>query len=620
MRRFALSFVLLLAGPAAAQSAAELVAASRAEMRTNPEASRRHAELALVALAAQPDVDLAIRAHIQLCEYQVERNSPAAQQAIDQARALLPQTRQAGLRAAVLACEGEIHETASANALAMALYHQAVEVAAAAKDPEVLADSLYRRGYLRGLTGEFATGLADLQRAIAIYDQLSLRHQAQIATSGVAILYNRMGDWAQARQYFEASLKAEIEAGLLREQIVTRNNLGRVFENLQDWGAAQRSFEAVFALSRELDYPRGEAYALRGLAAVRNARGDPVAALGLIDRAEALLGPLPDTRLRALLLLQRGIALRAQGRSADSATALKQALQIFLKADSPAEVATAHRELALSFTAQGDWHNAYDHQVQLQAVAENLMKRQLDQRLATLRIEFDSAAKDKENALLQREKDASERALAQEKRATRLQAVVLGLVVLLAAVLATLAWRQRRTSREMQSLAMTDELTGLPNRRAVLARLTTMLAAPGGCALLIIDVDHFKLINDRVGHLAGDEILRAVAGVLREATREPVTLGRIGGEEFILAAAAIDAAGAAALAERVTAAARALDCSAWLPGGRVTVSIGLTLALPDDSVSDLLRRADAAMYAAKAAGRDRIELRLARPPLHAVAD
>ncbi|MEF9944010.1 MAG: hypothetical protein RR758_07490, partial [Burkholderiaceae bacterium] len=189
MRRFALSFVLLLAGPAAAQSAAELVAASRAEMRTNPEASRRHAELALVALAAQPDVDLAIRAHIQLCEYQVERNSPAAQQAIDQARALLPQTRQAGLRAAVLACEGEIHETASANALAMALYHQAVEVATAAKDPEVLADSLYRRGYLRGLTGEFATGLADLQRAIAIYDQLSLRHQAQIATSGVAILY-----------------------------------------------------------------------------------------------------------------------------------------------------------------------------------------------------------------------------------------------------------------------------------------------------------------------------------------------------------------------------------------------------------------------------------------------
>jgi PleD family two-component response regulator len=105
---------------------------------------------------------------------------------------------------------------------------------------------------------------------------------------------------------------------------------------------------------------------------------------------------------------------------------------------------------------------------------------------STLRVEFDTAAKDKENALLQREKDASVRALAQEKRANRLQAAVLALVVLLAVVLATLVWRQRRTSQAMHTLAMTDELTGLPNRRDVLARLETLLATPGrGCALIV---------------------------------------------------------------------------------------------------------------------------------------
>ncbi len=618
VRLFALPFVLLLAGPAAAQSAAALVEASRAAMRSDPETSRRFAEQALIALATTPNVDLSIRAHIQLCEYHVERDSQVALEAVREARALLPHASRPGLRAAILGCEGEIHESASANVLAMALYQQAVEVATATNERELLADSLYRRGYLRGLTGEFSAGLSDLQRAVSIYDQLKLRHQAQIATSGVAILYNRMGDWKQARQYFEASLKVEIDAGLTREQIITRNNIGRVYENLEDWDAAQRSFETMFALARELGYARGEAYALRGLAAVRNARGDPAAALKLIQRGEALLGAHPDTRLRALLALQRGIALRSQSRNTDSTAALKQALQVFLKADSPAEVAAAHRELARSYTAQGDWRNAFDHQVQFQLAAEGLMKRQLDQRLATLRVEFDSEAKDKENALLQREKDASDRALAQEKLATRLQAVVLSLVALLAVVLATLAWRHRRTSREMQQLAMTDELTGLPNRRQVLAKLAQMLAAPEGCALLIIDVDHFKVINDRVGHLTGDEILRAVGAILLKVAREPIALGRIGGEEFVLAAPRLDATAAAALAERVAAEVRAIDCSLWLPGGRVTVSIGLTVSMPGDTVSDLLRRADTAMYAAKDAGRDRVEVRLGQP-LRAVA-
>ena len=78
----------------------------------------------------------------------------------------------------------------------------------------------------------------------------------------------------------------------------------------------------------------------------------------------------------------------------------------------------------------------------------------------------------------------------------------------------------------------------------------------------------------------------------------------------MLAAPGLDAAAAAALAERICASVRGIDTSAWLPGGKVTVSIGLTLSQPGDTVSDLLRRADAAMYAAKEGGRDRVEARI----------
>ncbi len=85
----------------------------------------------------------------------------------------------------------------------------------------------------------------------------------------IAILYNRMGDHAQARHCYESALKAQAAAGLRREQAVTQYNLGRSLENLRDWDAAQLAFDQVLKLSRELDYTRGMAYALRGLASVQ---------------------------------------------------------------------------------------------------------------------------------------------------------------------------------------------------------------------------------------------------------------------------------------------------------------------------------------------------------------
>lgn len=614
LRLLLLTIALAACAARAAEPPLMLIERSKAAIRVDPESSRRLAQEALQALARAPDPNLQVRAHLLLCDYYSERDPAAAKRHIEQAQDLLPQSTRHGLRAGLLSCGGEMAEVAGDNVQAMALYQQAVTVAEGAGEQELLADALFQRGYLRGLQGEFANGLADLGQAIAIYERLGLPQQAQTSVNGVAILYNRMGDYRQARTYFEATLKTQKKAGLTRELIVTHHNLGRVLENLKEWDAAQRAFETVLALSRELSYPRGEAYALRGLASVRNARGAPADAMTLLDRAAQLQRSTPDERLRAQILLQRGIALRAQQRPGESVGVLQQALQVFTKADSMAELGATHDELARSLTVLGDWKAAYEHQLKFQVTRDSLLQRQLDQRFATLRVEFDTAAKDKENALLQREKDASVRALAQEKRANRLQAAVLGLLVLLAFVLATLAWRQRRTTQAMQTLALTDELTGLPNRRDVLARLETLLAAPDrGCALLIVDIDHFKSINDAHGHLVGDDILRAVARALRDGASEPIAMGRLGGEEFVVVQPDGDEVSGRQLAERLIARVRALDLGHLLPGRRVTVSIGLTICAAGDTVTQMLRRADEALYVAKAGGRDRVVTRVPLP-------
>ena len=595
--------------PPVAHEAAPLLERSRAAMRRDAEESRRLAEQALGRLTDQPDPDLSVLARIQLCEYHSERNRDAALRELELAKPHLEALRRPALRAGLLACEGEIHEYAGDNAQAAALYQQAVTVAERLRDDEFLAEALYRRGYLLGLQSEFAAGLVDLQRANTLFESLGLTEQAMLPVNGIAIVYNRLGDYEQARQYFELTLRKQQAVGMLREQAITQHNLSRVLENLQDWDAAQRGFEQVLALSRELRYPRGEAYALRGLASVRNARGAPAEALVLLDRAAVIQRELPDERLRANLQVQRGIALRLMARPSESLAPLNEAIEVFVRADSLAERAAAHRALAASYVDMGDWKSAHEQQVQFHTASDALLRRQLDQRLTALRIQFDSAAKDKENALLTREKEAAGRELAAGKRLARLQAVVIALAVLLALLAGSLAWRHRRNSRAMHELAHTDELTGMPNRRRALARASEMLATPGmQLALMIVDIDHFKTINDEHGHLVGDDILRAIAEVLRNGVRAPASLGRLGGEEFVILLPRADEPSARRLAERVVSEVRALDVSRWLPGRRVTVSIGFTLSAPGDSVGLMLRRADEAMYRAKHSGRDRVEM------------
>jgi diguanylate cyclase (GGDEF)-like protein len=169
---------------------------------------------------------------------------------------------------------------------------------------------------------------------------------------------------------------------------------------------------------------------------------------------------------------------------------------------------------------------------------------------------------------------------------------------------------KERTDREILHMAMTDSLTQAPNRRALMQQAEQALARRSALplALLMIDVDHFKRINDSHGHPAGDEVLRAVAALLAGRLRRPDILGRYGGEEFCVLAPETDRDGALKLAEslRATVAAAALAADATVL--QVTISIGFALCPPgaQRQLPELLAEADCALYAAKQAGRNRV--------------
>ncbi|WP_414470927.1 diguanylate cyclase [Microvirga sp. M2] len=169
--------------------------------------------------------------------------------------------------------------------------------------------------------------------------------------------------------------------------------------------------------------------------------------------------------------------------------------------------------------------------------------------------------------------------------------------------------------------ARTDLLTDLPNRRHILEHLDEALVvdkqSASGLCVAIIDIDHFKAVNDTYGHDAGDAVLRHFAQGCRERLRDRDLLGRIGGEEFLLLLPGIRLSDAVGIIDRVRAGFPPHNLPDDARDVRFTFSAGVTEALPHDDRSSILYRADRALYAAKAEGRNCTRIRFENeiPPL-----
>jgi diguanylate cyclase len=169
-----------------------------------------------------------------------------------------------------------------------------------------------------------------------------------------------------------------------------------------------------------------------------------------------------------------------------------------------------------------------------------------------------------------------------------------------------------RAKLDAERLAARDPLTGALTRRAILPLVERTVkratrAGLRGCVVMI-DIDWFKSVNDRFGHLVGDQVLKRVVERIRECSRDVDILGRYGGEEFLLLLQGVDETVAAQLVERTRRAISSMDWSALAPGLSVSVSCGVAGTRPNDTVDSLLARADRALYEAKRGGRDQMRV------------
>ncbi|HEY4037308.1 MAG TPA: GGDEF domain-containing protein [Burkholderiaceae bacterium] len=435
---------------------------------------------------------------------------------------------------------------------------------------------------------------------------------AEVAFSN-ALLANAIGDVTLAlRSYTDAYDKfhavddrtgeADSQAGIGG----ALNQLGRASD-------AAEPLQRAIAAYREVGDREGEAIARNELALSEAGLGRLEPALA--DNAIALrvLSRVNSPGRLAQLQIDRSRLLQRLNRPGEALALIEQARPVATTTDDLKLQVGFHQVAADTLGALGSYQSALEESQRGQQAQRRRTDQLVARQLAAQRGRLESELLARENSLLRNEAEATQRALDQAERAARLRGIAIGLGVLLFLCAGYALVRQRALLKHIARMAETDPLTGVPNRRQVIemGRRLMMRCHQDGrpYAMLLLDLDGFKQINDRHGHVAGDKALCSVSQALRRSLRPGDHLGRYGGEEFAVILPDTDAAEAARVAERLRDAVASLEPD-WAPGaGRVTLSGGIAFSTPGRSdFSQLMLRADQALYRAKGAGRNRIEI------------
>jgi diguanylate cyclase (GGDEF)-like protein len=434
--------------------------------------------------------------------------------------------------------------------------------------------------------------------------------QRMLAADALSAVMRDMGDYAQALALNAEVIEWNTAQNALLRLSVSRFMRGTILSETRELTAAIDEFKKARDLSVTLKDTMGVAFSdmeicqlqidSRQFAEARQRCDD---ALRVFTAADADDVAQQTRAALAHIDLEEGNAARAL-------TTLNDVLKNDGAALPPRRVAALFRLRSRVNAALGKFSDSYfdlnEYLTRMTAAHEARRVRQA----ATLRARFEADRELERNAKLTRELAIAHERQEQQKRWTMI-AILSGTLV--SVMLTTHLISIRRHRRQLALLANQDALTGLPNRRYAYelasAALAKVVSTRDPLTVALIDLDHFKSINDRCGHAAGDRVLQEFARACRAAVRDSDILGRWGGEEFLLVmpGATLDVAMVAL--ERLRSLAQGIPLPATGAGMRVALSAGLAAVEPNvTSLDELIARADAALYHAKRDGRDLVRI------------
>lgn len=385
---------------------------------------------------------------------------------------------------------------------------------------------------------------------------------------------------------------------------------GVALRNVKRWEEALAHLTASADLARAIDFAPGLAGANISTAVLHVTRNEPARALPLLNEARRLLEG-HDDGFRLLYVGRYTVAALAALKRPEVVQAIDFARRWDSASVPPNERALLARALAAGYASVGRYAEAFHEVERAERLQEDGQAMAADVQVLRLQARYAAAQRDAENSELRHRSEQARLALeTQAAKQRALWAAIATLAVLLA-VVGGLVVRMLRRRRQLADLALRDELTGQPNRRAIRAYAEASFAQARQLGLpltlALIDLDHFKRVNDTLGHAGGDAVLRALALAAREVLRGQDRFGRWGGEEWLLVMPGTGVAEMPAVFERLRE--RFANTAAAGVAGRhgSTFSMGAAALAPQTATLDaLIAACDEQLYTAKTDGRDRL--------------
>lgn len=542
--------------------------------------------------------------------YNLVGDSSLTQPALSEGLPLAAALHDASAEALLHAVEGEMLAVEGEFKGALAAFERALKAATRAGDADAEAIVRAQYGWALARTMQrhsdavphFEAALAQFMKRGDRAREAELRYQS-------ATLYDRLRDIKRGTSERMRALELVDPAQQAYLAATIYYELGAVERSRENRGDAERALRLSIELSRRIGDEMGVAFAEIELAPVLLEQGNAREAASLLKQARTVLESGQNTIAVARTDARLAYALALQ-RDAAAWPALASAKTTLLATGTTEDEAIYWRTDAQVNAAFGRFEAAY-------AASERVLRAQRiqfdskqAQALSELTVRFETQRREAENKQLRLTQQLNDATIATQR--ARQLALAGGLAAAVIALLSgvVLLRRQVALKQQFKVLALQDELTGAPNRRAVMQFAEVTLARQqkdgSDAVIALLDLDHFKQINDSFGHDVGDAVLRGFYKAAASAIRPDDMLGRAGGEEWLLVMPHAPPGAEASVFERMRTAVGGMHAAGLPPGRRIAFSMGVARLRKGEELTHALRRADLALYEAKQAGRDRM--------------
>lgn len=447
-----------------------------------------------------------------------------------------------------------------------------------------------------------------LAEAFELAHQAGNEHALVVILTVIANIYFETAQFEAASRYYSDALEVDSDDQYTRATLLF--NRGHANGALGRYALANRDFSQSLEISRSLGDSYGQAYALKALGANAQAMEMADKAYQYFSMAQDIFQDAGDNA--QITHLNRHLADLAldKGDFPEAATRYTQTLEEYDKSGDQTGMMRAYRGMSSVLALQGEFEKALNAYKAYAGLAIALAQEQGNETTRQLQVAFDTEHYIKNNQQLASLTRMQQETLDYQVSLLDKNRLAITLAACVVLLIGTLLFRTRQFAKKMQILATTDELTGLLSRRAILAyaytefERATRFARPLSC--MILDIDHFKSINDTFGHEAGDKVLKQVSGVISSTLRKSDYFGRIGGEEFLLIAPETTPDQASFLSERIR---RRVAETPFANLGKMTVTISAGQVQLDGQKTweELMGNADMALYQAKQSGRNLVK-------------